>query len=148
MNSQRASDKAERTMNSPTSTLKTADASLVSYTHWMYGLHATSAIIGMFSSAFIVTAFLFGLPSIIAVVMNYIRRSDARGTYLESHFSWQLRTFWFALLWVTVVFLLSLPLFLILVGFVTFPIGIFIVGVWVIYRVARGWLKLKDGQPV
>jgi uncharacterized membrane protein len=114
----------------------------------MYGLHATSAIIGMFSSAFIVTAFLFGLPSIIAVVMNYIRRSDARGTYLESHFSWQLRTFWFALLWVTVVFLLSLPLFLILVGFVTFPIGIFIVGVWVIYRVARGWLKLKDGQPV
>jgi uncharacterized membrane protein len=135
-------------MNSPASTLKTADASLVSYTHWMYALHAASAIIGMFSSAFIATAFLFGLPSIIAVVMNYIRRSDARGTYLESHFSWQLRTFWFALLWVTLVFLLSLPLFLILVGFVTFPVGIFIIGVWVIYRVARGWLKLKDGQPV
>ncbi len=135
-------------MNSPASTPKTADAALVSYTHWMYGLHAASAIIGMFSSAFIATAFLFGLPSIIAVVMNYIRRSDARGTYLESHFSWQLRTFWFALLWVTVVFLLSLPLFFILVGFVTFPVGIFIVGVWVIYRVARGWLKLKDGQPV
>jgi len=82
------------------------------------------------------------------VVMNYIRRSDARGTHLESHFAWQLRTFWFAALWVTVVFLLSLPLFFVLVGFVTFPIGIFIVGVWVIYRVARGWLKLKDGLPV
>jgi uncharacterized membrane protein len=135
-------------MNSPASTFKTADASLVSYTHWMYALHAASAVIGMFSSAFIATAFLFGLPSIIAVVMNYIRRSDANGTYLESHFSWQLRTFWFALLWVTVVFLLSLPLFFILVGFVTFPIGIFIIGVWVIYRVARGWLKLKDGQPI
>ena len=135
-------------MNSPASTLKTADASLVSYTHWMYALHAASAIIGMFSSAFIATAFLFGLPSIIAVVMNDIRRSDARDTYLESHFSWQLRTFWFALLWVTVVFLLSLPLFFILVGFLTFPVGIFIVGVWVIYRVARGWLKLKDGQTV
>ena len=44
--------------------------------------------------------------------------------------------------------LLSLPLFFVLVGFVTFPIGIFVIGVWVIYRVARGWLKLKDGQPV
>jgi uncharacterized membrane protein len=135
-------------MNSPATSLKTADASLVSYTHWMYALHAASALIGMFSSAFIVTAFLFGLPSIIAVVMNYVRRSDARGTYLESHFSWQLRTFWFALLWVTVVLLLSLPLFFVLVGFVTFPIGIFVIGIWVIYRVARGWLKLKDGQPV
>ena len=135
-------------MNSPATSLKTADASLVGYTHWMYALHAASALIGMFSSAFIVTAFLFGLPSIIAVVMNYIRRSDARGTYLESHFSWQLRTFWFALLWVTVVLLLSLPLFFVLVGFVTFPIGIFVIGIWVIYRVARGWLKLKDGQPV
>jgi len=135
-------------MNSPATSLKTADASLVSYTHWMYALHAASALIGMFSSAFIVTAFLFGLPSIIAVVMNYIRRSDARGTYLESHFSWQLRTFWFALLWVTLVLLLSLPLFFVLVGFVTFPIGIFVIGIWVIYRVARGWLKLKDGQPV
>jgi len=135
-------------MNSPATSLKTADASLVSYTHWMYALHAASALIGMFSSAFIVTAFLFGLPSIIAVVMNYIRRSDARGTYLESHFSWQLRTFWFALLWVTLVLLLSLPLFFVLVGFVTFPIGIFVIGIWVIYRVARGWLKLKDGLPV
>jgi uncharacterized membrane protein len=135
-------------MNSPAETLKTADSSLVSYTHWMYALHAASALIGMFSSAFVATAFLFGIPSIIAVVMNYIRRSDARGTWLESHFTWQLRTFWFALLWVTVVFLLSLPLFFILVGFVTFPIGIFIIGVWVIYRVARGWLKLKDSQPI
>ena len=62
----------------------------------MYALHAASALIGMFGSAFIASAFMFGLPSIIAVVMNYIRRDDARGTYLESHFSWQLRTFWFA----------------------------------------------------
>ena len=135
-------------MNSPANSIKSAESSLVSYTHWMYALHAASALIGMFSSAFIATAFLFGLPSIIAVVMNYIRRSDARGTYLDSHFSWQLRTFWFALLWVSVVFLLSFPLFFLLVGFVTFPVGIFAVGVWVIYRVARGWLRLKDGQPV
>jgi uncharacterized membrane protein len=135
-------------MNMPAADTRTADATLVRYTHWMYALHAASALIGMLTSAFVVTAFLFGIPSIIAVVMNYLRRDDARGTWLESHFSWQLRTFWFALFWVVVIFLLSLPLFLVLVGFLTFPVGIIIVGIWVIYRVARGWLRLKDGQPV
>jgi uncharacterized membrane protein len=135
-------------MNTPDAAPRTADATLVRYTHWMYALHAASALIGMLTSAFIAVAFLFGVPSIIAVVMNYLRREDARGTWLESHFSWQLRTFWFALFWVVVVFLLSLPLFLVLVGFLTFPVGIIIVGIWVIYRVARGWLRLKDGQPV
>jgi uncharacterized membrane protein len=135
-------------MNTPAAETRTVDATLVRYTHWMYALHATSAVIGMLTSAFIATAFLFGIPSIIAVVMNYLRRDDARSTWLESHFSWQLRTFWFALFWVVVIFLLSLPLFLVLVGFLTFPVGIFIVGVWVIYRVLRGWLRLKDGQPV
>jgi uncharacterized membrane protein len=135
-------------MNTPAAETRTADATLVRYTHWMYALHAASALIGMLTSAFIATAFLFGIPSIIAVIMNYLRRDDARGTWLESHFSWQLRTFWFALFWVVVIFLLSLPLFLVLVGFLTFPVGIIIVGIWVIYRVVRGWLRLKDGQPV
>lgn len=135
-------------MNTPDAAPRTVDATLVRYTHWMYALHAASALIGMLTSAFIATAFLFGIPSIIAVVMNYLRRDDARGTWLESHFSWQLRTFWFALFWVVVIFLLSLPLFLVLVGFLTFPVGIIIVGIWVVYRVARGWLRLKDGQPV
>jgi hypothetical protein len=68
-------------MNSPASSLKIADASLVSYTHWMYALHTASALIGMFGSAFIATAFVFGLPSIIAVVMNYVRRSDPCSSY-------------------------------------------------------------------
>jgi len=135
-------------MNTPDAAPRTVDATLVRYTHWMYALHAASALIGMLTSAFIAVAFLFGVPSIIAVVMNYLRRDDARGTWLESHFSWQLRTFWFALFWVVLIFLLSLPLFLVLVGFLTFPVGIIIVGIWVIYRVARGWLKLKDGRPV
>ena len=90
---------------------------------------------------------MFGLPSIIAVIMNYVRASEARGTYLESHFSWQLRTFWFAALWV-VLFLLSLPLFLVLVGFVMLIGRHHRRGLWVVYRVARGWLKLKDAQPV
>ena len=121
---------------------------LVSYTHWMYALHALSAVTGMFGSAAVAIAFVFGIPSIIAVIMNYVRRGDARGTYLESHFNWQLRTFWFAALWIGIVFVLSFPLFFVLVGFLTFPAGVFVVGVWVIYRVVRGWLRLKEGQPV
>lgn len=135
-------------MNAPASGVVTPEPSLVNYAHWMYGLHAASAVIGIVGSATVVGAFVFGLPSIVAVIMNYVRRSDARGTWLESHFTWQLRTFWFAVLWVSIAFLLSLPLFFVLVGFVTFPLAVFVIGLWIIYRVLRGWLKLKDGQPI
>lgn len=125
---------------------RTPASSLVSYTHVMYALHALAALIGITSAATIVGQFVFGLPSIIAVVMNYLRRSEVRGTWLESHFRWQLRTFWFAALWVVLIGVASVPLMPILIGFATFGIGIGILGIWVIYRVARGWLALKDGE--
>lgn len=125
---------------------RTPASSLVSYTHVMYALHALAALIGITSAASIVGQFVFGLPSIIAVVMNYLRRSEARGTWLESHFRWQLRTFWFAALWVVLIGVASVPLMPILIGFATFGIGVGILGIWVIYRVARGWLALKDGE--
>ena len=121
---------------------------LVSYTHWMYALHALAAFIGIVSSAAVALQFVFGIPSIIAIVMNYVKAGEVRATWLESHFAWQRRTFWFALLWVSIVFVLSLPLFLILIGFLTFGIGVLLIGVWVIYRVARGWLRLRDAQPI
>jgi uncharacterized membrane protein len=121
---------------------------LVSYTHWMYALHALAAFIGIVSSAAVALQFVFGIPSIIAIVMNYLKASDVRGTWLETHFAWQRRTFWFALLWVSIVFVLSLPLFLILIGFLTFGVGVLLIGLWVIYRVARGWLRLRDAQPI
>jgi uncharacterized membrane protein len=124
------------------------EPTLVSYTHWMYGLHALSAAIGVLTSATIVGNFLFGVPSIIAVIMNYLKRDEARGTWLESHFSWQLRTFWLAALWVVIVWALSLPFFLVIFGFAMLVIGITVIGLWLIYRVARGWLKLRDGQPI
>lgn len=124
------------------------DASLVSYTHIIYALHSLSVLIGLTSALTIVGSFIFGLPSIIAVIMNYARQSDARGTFLESHFRWQIRTFWFALLWVLVVLALSLPLMLIAVGFFTLGIGYVILGIWVIYRIIRGWLALGDRRPV
>jgi len=108
----------------------------------MYGLHAFSAIMGMLGTAFIVTAFLTGWPSIIAVVINYVKRSDVRGSYLDSHFSWQLRTFWYALLWVIVMGLLVMTIVGIPVAFIV----ALVVGIWVLYRIGRGWLALSEGK--
>jgi uncharacterized membrane protein len=120
----------------------------VTWTHVIYALHAVGVSLGVATSAFIVTGFLFGLPSLVAVILNYVKRGDVRGTFLESHFRWQIRTFWFALLWIVLASLLSLPLMLILVGFLTLWLAAVIIGLWVLYRVARGWMRLAAGQPV
>jgi uncharacterized membrane protein len=125
-----------------------ADASLISYTHIIYSLHSLSVLIGLTSAVTIVGSFVFGLPSIVAVIMNYARQSETRGTFLESHFSWQIRTFWFALLWVLIIVALSLPLMLVVIGFATLPGGLALLGIWVIYRIIRGWLALRDRRPV
>lgn len=124
------------------------DPALVNYTHIIYALHSLSVLIGLTTALFIVTAFVFGLPSIIAVIMNYMRRRDVSGTYLESHFQWQIQTFWYALLAAVVIWLVSLPLMLILVGFALLYLLFFALGIWVIYRIVRGWLRLRDGLPV
>ena len=117
---------------------------LVTLTHVMYGLHAFSAITGLMSAALVVTAFLTGWPSIIAVVMNYVKRSEAAGTFLDSHFSWQLRTFWFALLWVVIGWLLIVTIIGAVIG-VPLLLG---VGVWVLYRIARGWINHANRKPM
>lgn len=127
---------------------RAVDPGLVTYTQVIYGLHALSAAIGIFGAASIVGAFLFGVPSIVAVIMNYARRSEVRGTWLDSHFGWQIRTFWYAALLSLVVIILSLPLMLVLVGFFTAWMGVLVIGLWIVYRVIRGWLALKDGQPM
>jgi uncharacterized membrane protein len=124
------------------------DAGLVSYTQLVYGLHALAVLTGVFTSASIAGRFVFGLPSIIAVIMNYARRAEARGTWLETHFSWQIRTFWFALLWIGVTLLVGAPLTLIVIGIYLVIAGFMIVGVWVAYRVARGWLALRERRPM
>jgi len=124
------------------------DSGLVTIVHVVYALHAISLGIGAFGAASIVGAFIFGWPSIIAVIISYVKRGEARGTWLESHFAWQIRTFWYALLWAALVGLVSLLLLLVLVGIVTWIAGMFALGVWAIYRIARGWLALRDGKPL
>lgn len=128
---------------------KPLDQSLVTYTHVIYALHALAVVIGLTSAATIVGTFVWSVPSIIAVVMNYARRGDVQGTVLVSHFTWQIRTFWYTLLWAVVITLISTPLILLLgLGFLTFVVGFGVLGVWVLYRVLRGWLALRDSKPM
>lgn len=117
---------------------------LVTLTHIIYGLHAFSALTGLASTAFIVTAFLAGWPSIIAVIINYVKRDAVRGTFLDSHFSWQIRTFWWALLWVLVAGLLIATIIGMVVGV---PIML-LLGLWVMYRIVRGWLTLAGRKAM
>jgi uncharacterized membrane protein len=124
------------------------EPSLLSYTHVIYGLHTLSVVWGLLGSGSVVGRFVFGLPSIVAVIMNYVRRNDAASTFLESHFRWQIRTFWFALLWLVVTAILSWPLVLVGIGIPLWWIGRGATGIWVIYRVARGWLSLRDAKPL
>jgi uncharacterized membrane protein len=122
--------------------------SLVTLTHVVYGLHALSLVIGAFGAATIIGAFLFGWPSIIAVIINYVKRGEVAGTWLESHFRWQIRTFWYAALWALLVVVVSVPLTLVLIGFAIWAIGLFALGIWATYRIVRGWLALNDRRPL
>ena len=118
--------------------------SLVQLTHFIYGLHAIAVLVGITSAATVAGGFVFGLPSLCAVFLNYLKRGEVNGTWLESHFRWQIRTFWFALLWV----LVALLVWATLVG-IPLALGILLItGMWVLYRIIRGWLRLVDRKPM
>lgn len=117
---------------------------MVKLANVIYLLHGISVVMGLVTSASVVGSFVFSLPSIVAVILNYVQRSEVRGTYLDSHFGWQIRTFWYAfgciaLAWLFMVTIIGIP-FGMLLGAGA--------GVWVIYRVVRGWLALNDGRPM
>ncbi len=120
--------------------------SLVQLTHVIYALHACAVFVGVTSAvATVAGGFVFGLPSLIAVLLNYLKRSDVRGTWLESHFVWQIRTFWFTALWLVISGLVMLTIIGIpIAAWVMIPI----LGLWVGYRVVRGWLALSGAQPM
>jgi uncharacterized membrane protein len=112
--------------------------SLIQLTHFIYGLHAIAVVIGVTSAATVAGGFVFGLPSLCAVLLNYLKRGDVNGTWLESHFRWQIRTFWFTLLWLFVYGLLIITI----IGIPLAWILIAVLGLWVGYRVIRGWSAL------
>jgi len=85
-------------------------------------------------------SFILGITFIIAVIICYVKKSDVKGTWLSSHIRWQIRTFWFSLLWT-------------FIGIITvfFIVGYFILlvdAIWVIYRIVKGWLRLSDGKEM
>ena len=130
----------------PGPTGRTSPDSLVTWTNVIYLLHAFSLLTGILGAATVIGAFLVGWPSIIAVILNYLKRRDVRGTWLESHFLWQIRTFWFGLLWVSlcVIFVVATLGIGILVAWL--PLGV--ITIWFIYRIARGWMALNERRPM
>lgn len=117
---------------------------LVRLTHIIYLLHGFSVLMGILGPALIITTFLTGWPSIIAVIINYAKRDDVRGTYLDSHFGWQIRTFWYTLLWLVIAAILFITVIGIIFAYIL-AVG---AGIWVFYRIIRGWIALNDGKPV
>lgn len=121
---------------------------LVNFTHLIYGLHSVSVVIGLAGSATVLGAFVFGIPSLIAVILNYARRSEVAGTYLDSHFEWQIRTFWLAALWGVLSLVVTVALIISIVGLLIYWIPVAVVGLWIGYRVLRGWIALSAGRPM
>ena len=125
-----------------------SESSLITTLHITYALHAVGLAIGAFGASTIVGSFIFGWPSIIAVIVNYVKRNDARGTWLESHFAWQIRTFWVAVAASLLIGISGAILAIVVIGFAVWAIGFFVLGVWAIYRIVKGWLALRDRRVV
>lgn len=114
----------------------------------VYALYGVAAVGALITSGFPVVAPLLGLVGIIGVVIAYIKRDDARGTWVASHLRWLIRTFWYSILWGCVGGLVFVTLGLILIGI---PIALLIwavASIWVIYRVIKGYLLFKDNRPI
>ena len=114
----------------------------------VYALFAIAALVGVASHGFPLFAPLLGIVGIVAIIIAYVKRDEAAGTWVASHFRWLIRTFWWSLLWALLGGLVMITLGLILIGI---PIAIAIWAIdtiWVIYRVIRGYLYFHDSKPV
>jgi uncharacterized membrane protein len=122
--------------------------SLISTTLLVYALFGVAAVAGLVSSGFPLVAPLVGLIGIIGLILAYVKRGDAAGTWLQSHYRWLIRTFWFSLLWGFVGGLVLVTLGLILIGIpIAFCIWI-AATIWVMYRLIRGYVLFKDSKPI
>jgi uncharacterized membrane protein len=103
-----------------------ANSSAKTLTLIVYGLQAVS--------------FLLGITFVAAVIVNYIKRQDVVGTWLESHFRWQIRTFWYSVLWAVIGFLLAF----VVIGYAI----LFAAAVWLVYRIVKGLIRLSENRPM
>jgi uncharacterized membrane protein len=118
--------------------------SVLTVAHLVYALHTIAIVVGIIGAATVVGSFLGSLPSIAAVILNYVKRGDARGTWVDAHYRWQIRTFWYALLWALLGWALTITIIGAVVGV---PI-LLALTLWLLYRIGRGWLRLRDRQPM
>jgi len=118
--------------------------SVLSVAHLVYALHTLAIVVGIVGAATVIGSFVGSLPSIVAVILNYVKRGDARGTWIASHYRWQIRTFWFTLLWALIGWALVITVIGAVVGV---PILIALT-LWLMYRIGRGWLRLRDRRPM
>ena len=123
-------------------------ASLISTTLVVYGLFGVAAVVGLVSSGFPLIAPLCGIVGIIAIILAYVKRGEAAGTWLASHYRWLIRTFWFSLLWGVIGALIFALLAIILIGLVIGYLIWVATTIWVLYRLIRGYVLFKDSQPV
>jgi uncharacterized membrane protein len=126
----------------------TPAASLVSTTLIIYGLYGLAAIVALAAHGFPPIAPLGGIMGIVAIIMAHVKRGEATGTWLASHYRWLIRTFWFSVLWGVIGGIIFVVLFIILVGIVVAYAIWIATTIWVLYRLIRGYLLFKESQPV
>lgn len=108
---------------------------------------------------YIIAIFTGGLLAVIALIINYVKRSDVRGSIFESHFTWQIRTFWWYLAWILFAFSPFLLLIftgsnldssamVVMFGWVFCFITIVATFIWSLYRAIRGLIALNDNKPM
>ncbi len=122
--------------------------SLISTTLIIYGLYGLAAVIALAAHGFPPIAPLGGIMGIVAIIMAHVKRGDAAGTWLASHYRWLIRTFWFSVLWGVLGGIVFVVLFIILVGIVVAYAIWIATTIWVLYRLIKGYLLFKDSQPV
>lgn len=120
---------------SETETVHVEPAPDTTLTHGLYLLHGLAPF----------TAWLLA-P--IAIAIALATRDRVRGTYLDSHYSWLARTFWWGLLWIVINAVITAILFLLIIGILIWWLPWLILFLWYLYRVVRGWLRLTDRQPM
>lgn len=88
--------------------------------------------------------FFIGVTWLVGVIIAYIKRDEARGTWMESHFSWQIRTFWWSVLWMGLGCIFAVTVIGLIIAWPLWGIA----WLWALYRVIKGWIRLNDAKPV
>jgi uncharacterized membrane protein len=122
--------------------------SLISMALLVYALFGVAAVVGLVSSGFPLIAPLMGVVGIVAIILAYVKRGEATGTWLESHYRWLIRTFWFSLLWGAIGAVIFVLLLIIVIGvFIGYLIWV-ATTIWVMYRLVRGYMLFNESKPI